>query len=208
MGCSTPRFVRLFTRLRAGLPRLPRGPPRRARGLVSGPRLRLALPRALVHVLLPPRRRALGRARLAGLLRALRRGPGRAPVDAPLLPRAAPRERSGGRSRRGGRISIRIKLGVSRDAAKASRGEGEESRALRRCSEWGIEASVYTFLSRRVVVMTKQLRGASRRWRDTWRHRRDVDVARDANANNAKIIKDAARAHEREAADHEEEPAH
>ena len=26
------------------------------------------------------------------------------------------------------------------------------------------------------------LRGASRRWRDTWRHRRDVDVARDANA--------------------------
>ena len=86
---------------------------------------------------------------------------------------------------------------------------GGGSRALRRCSEWGIEASVYTFLSRRVVVMTKQLlRGASRRWRDTWRHRRDVDVARDANANNAKIIKDAARAHEREAAYHEEEPAH
>ena len=46
---------------------------------------------------------------------------------------------------------------------------------------------------RRVVVMTKQLRGASRRWRDTWRHRRDVDVARDANANNAKIIKDGRR---------------
>ena len=156
MGCSTPRFVRLFTRLRAGLPRLPRGPPRRARGLVPGPRLRLALPRALVHVLLPPRRRALGGARLAGLLRALRRGPGRAPVDAPLLPRAAPRERPRGGSRRGGRISIRIKLGVSRDAAKASRGEGEESRALRRCSEWG-EASVYTFLSSRVVVIVKQL---------------------------------------------------
>ena len=33
------------------------------------------------------------------------------------------------------------------------------------------------------------LRGASRRWRGTWRHRRDVDVARDANANNAKRIK-------------------
>ena len=33
--------------------------------------------------------------------------------------------------------------------------------------------------------------------RDTWRHRRDVDVARDANANNAKIIKDVARAPER-----------
>ena len=41
---------------------------------------------------------------------------------------------------------------------------------------------------------TPYLRGASRRWRDTWRHRRYVDVARDANANNAKIIKDAARA--------------
>ena len=36
---------------------------------------------------------------------------------------------------------------------------------------------------------TRRLRGASRRWRDTWRHRRDVDVARDANANNAKRIK-------------------
>ena len=155
MGRSTSRFVRVVTRAHTGVPRLPCGPARRARGLVPGPRLRLALPRALVHVLLPPRRRALGRARLAGLLRALRRGPGRAAVDAPLLPRAAPRERSGGRSRRGGRISIRIKLGVSRDAAKASRGEGEESRALRRCSEWGIEASVYPFLSRRVVVMTK-----------------------------------------------------
>ena len=58
-------------------------------------------------------------------------------------------------------------------------------------------------------MMTKQLRGASRRWGDTWRHRRDVDVARDANANNAKIIKDAARAlDQREAAYHEEEPAH
>ena len=84
---------------------------RAARGLVPGPRLRLALPRALVHVLLPPRRRALGGARLAGLLRALRRGPGRAPVDAPLLPRAAPRERPRGGSRRGGRISIRISQG-------------------------------------------------------------------------------------------------
>ena len=48
------------------------------------------------------------------------------------------------------------KSGVSRDAAKASRGEGEGSRALRRCSEWG-EASVYTFLSSRVVVIVKQL---------------------------------------------------
>ena len=38
------------------------------------------------------------------------------------------------------------------------------------------------------------LRGASRRWRHVSRHRRDVDVARDANANNAKRIKDAARA--------------
>ena len=29
----------------------------------------------------------------------------------------------------------------------------------------------------------------ARRWRGTWRHRRDVDVARDANASNAKRIK-------------------
>jgi hypothetical protein len=43
-------------------------------------------------------------------------------------------------------------------------------------------------------VRTAMLRGASRRWRGAWRHRRDVDVARDADANNTKRIKDAARA--------------
>ena len=39
------------------------------------------------------------------------------------------------------------------------------------------------------MLHVQHLRGASRRWRGAWRHRSDVDVARDADANNAKIIK-------------------
>ena len=50
-------------------------PPRRARGLVPGPRLRLALPRALVHVRFRLAVAHLGVRGWRGALRALRRGP-------------------------------------------------------------------------------------------------------------------------------------